>query len=466
MKAGFYECDITPPIGAERPADIRKRLVEKISDPLKIRVCILSDEKIKVALVGIDNCGVGDEFKNQVEAALPEYNLIISASHTHYGGNLWDKIPEIENAPKEIRKFALEDKTAYDEVYYTFCLKQFITAVKMADRDLTEVDFSFGNRRVENLIFNRRIRMKAGNVQTHPGKGNPDNLAYAGPVDDELGAVGIWKKGSDQLLGCILNFSCHACINLEGATADFPGVAIDTVRKVYGQDIGVVYLNGASGDVTQIDNLSLRRDSGKDIAVKLGRVIGAKAIEILATADRGACSTLRCLTKQLPLKRNVHNILSEEELAECWSIVRDKNADRTSVYRAKGQIVDDFILQNTQKEPVENLKVLQIGPLVIGSSSGEPFAQYALDFKKASGFPFTWYSQLAGIELGYVPTPDCFDESGGGYETSIAKFAPETGREMICTLNELVSRLTPEAVPKPDEVKPVVKSWAYNFNKK
>jgi len=465
MKAGFYECDITPPLGTERPADLMKLLIEKISDPLKIRACILYDGTQKIALVGIDNVGVGEEFKNKVEAMLPEYNLIISASHTHYGGNLWDKIPEIASAPDEIRKFALEDRVAYDEVYYAFCLKQFVTAVKMADRDLTEVDFSFGSRRVENLIFNRRIRMKEGNVQTHPGKGNPDNLTYAGPVDDELGAVGIWKKNTDQLLGCLLNFSCHACINLEGATADFPGIAIDTVRKVYGHDIGVVYLNGASGDVTQIDNLSLRRDSGKDIAIKLGRVIGAKTIEILATADRGACSTLRCLSKQLPLKRNVHNILSEEEIAECWDIVRNNQPNDSMVYRAKSQIVDDFARRNEHKEAVENLKVLQIGPLVIGSSSGEPFAQYALDFKKASSFPFTWYSQLAHCDMGYVPTPDCFDESGGGYETSIAKYAPETGTEMIQILSELTAQLTPEEAPKPEEVAPTTTTWAYNFKK-
>ena len=460
MKAGFYECDITPPLGTECPGSFKKRLIMTIHDPLKVRACVLSDGAQKVALVGIDNIGVGRIFREKVEKQLAEYKLIISASHTHYGGNLWDEIPGIDCASDEIRQFALVDAVAYDPDYYAFCIKQFVTAVRMADTKLTEVEFSFGRRRVENLIFNRRIRMKDGNVQTHPGKGNPDSADYAGPVDDELGAVGVWKKGSDELLGCLINFSCHASIRLDGATADFPGVAVDTVRGVFGSDIGVVYLNGASGDVTQIDNLSLRRDKGGDIADKIGRVVGAKVIEILATADHGECDTLRYLTTLLPLERNV---LSEEYLQECWRIVHEE-PDSALAKLSKTQLVGEFEARNSP-DPEEKLSVLQIGPLVIGSSGGEPFAQFALDFKKASPFPYTWYSQLSVLHS-YIPTPDCFEGEGGGYEKVTSKFAADTGTRMIETLLGMVSQLTPEDEPKPELVEPVVKAWAFNFERK
>jgi len=461
MKAGFYECDITPPLGTECPGSFRKRLIMDIHDPLKVRACVLSDGEIKVALVGIDTIGTGVKFLRTVEELLPEYKLITSASHTHYGGNLRDKISGIESAPEEIRQFALVDATCHDPAYYAFCIKQMVTAVKMADSKLTEVEFSFGRRRVENLIFNRRIRMKDGNVQTHPGKGNPNAVDYAGPVDDELGTVGVWKKGSDELLGCLMNFSCHACIRLDGATADFPGVAVDTVRKVYGSDIGVVYINGASGDVTQIDNLSLRRDKGGDIAEKLGRVVGAKAVEILSTADRGECNTLRCLTSLLPLERNV---LSEEYVQECWRIVREE-PDSALAKLSRSQLVREYGARRSS-EPVEKLQVLQIGPLVIGSSGGEMFAQYALDFKKSSPFPYTWYSQLSNDQLGYVLTPDCYEGEGGGYEKATSRFAPDTGTKIIKTLEEMVAQLTPEEEPAPDLVEQVVKVWDFNFERK
>lgn len=461
IKAGFYECDITPPLGAERPATFYKLRIEEICDPLKVRAAVFTDGDAKIALVGIDNIGCGERFRKQVEALLPEFSLLISASHTHYGGNLRDKIQGIDTAPEEIRKMALVDSVAHDPDYYAFCLRQFVTAVKMAAKDLKEVDFSFGSGRVEGLIFNRRIRMKDGHVQTHPGKGNPDALEYAGPVDDELGVVGIWEKGTERLLGCLMNFSCHACINLEGATADFPGVAINTVRGVYGQNVGMVYINGASGDVTQIDNLSLKRDQGKDIAVKLGRVVGARAIEILATAPREEISILRYISETIQLQRNIP---SPEYLEEAWKTFHEHPEDDSSLL-AKSKIVGHFSRKN-DPNPLEKLCVVQLGPLVIGSSSGEMFAKYALDFKAASHFPYTWYSQLSSDQMGYVPTPDCFGEKGGGYEIATSRFVPETGTKVVQTLTAMVGQLTPGQTPEDDMVMPDNSAWAYNFEKK
>ena len=462
IKAGFYECDITPPLGTERPADFYKLVVEKISDPLKVRAAVFTDGTIKIAFVGIDNIGCGEAFRKRVEELLPEFSLIISASHTHYGGNLRDKIRGIDEAPEEIRSMALDNKVVYDPDYYAFCLKQFVTAVKMAAMDLKEVEFSFGKGRIENLIFNRRIRMKDGSVQTHPGKGNPDAVDYAGPVDNELGVVGIWEKGADRLIGCMLNFSCHACINLEGASADFPGVAINTVRGVYGQNIGAVYINGASGDVTQVNNLSLQRDRGRGIADKIGRVVGAKAIELLATAPRGEISCLRYISECIPLQKVLP---TSKQLEQSWKIVHEQ-PDSPAALLAKTKIVQHYFSTKYPSVPTEKLCVAQIGPLVIGSSSGEMFAQYALDFKAASQFPFTWYSQLASNQLGYVPSPDCFQKSGGGYEMATSKFAPDTGTRVLQTLIGLMHQLTPEAAPKEETVGPVASTWAYNFEKK
>ncbi len=462
IKAGFYECDITPPLGTERPADFYKMLIEKICDSLKIRAAVFTDGTTQIAFVGIDNIGCGERFRKRVEELLPEFSLVISASHTHSGGNLRDKIQGIDEAPEEIRRMALDNKVEYDPDYYAFCLKQFVTAVKMAAMDLKEVDFSFGKGRVKDMIFNRRIRMKDGRVQTHPGKGNPDAADFAGPVDDELGVVGIWEKGTDQLMGCMINFSCHACINLDGASADFPGVAIDTVRGVYGKDIGVVYINGASGDVTQVNNLSLKRDRGADIALKLGRVVGSRAIELLATAPRGEINCLRYVTERIPLQKNLP---SQEQVDQAWKIVRE-TPDAPAALLAKSKIVRHYFSTQNNTKPMEKLCVAQLGPLVIGSSSGEMFAQYALDFKAASQFPFTWYSQLSSDQLGYVPTPDCFQKVGGGYETATSKFAPDTGTRVIQTLVDMMHQLSPEAAPADETVPPVNSTWAYNFESK
>jgi len=78
----------------------------------------------------------------------------------------------------------------------------------------------------------------------------------------------------------------------------------------------------------------------------------------------------------------------------------------------------------------------------------------------------TWYSQLSSNQLGYVPTPECFQQIGGGYETATSKFALDTGTRVIETLIEMMQQLTPEAAP-PEETVPLVNTtWAYNLDKK
>ena len=72
IKAGFFECDITPPYLADCPGDFGKRKIRKISDPLSVRAMALDDGKTKAALVGIDNIGVGKKFLTRLQEALPE----------------------------------------------------------------------------------------------------------------------------------------------------------------------------------------------------------------------------------------------------------------------------------------------------------------------------------------------------------------------------------------------------------
>lgn len=461
IQAGFFECDITPPYGADRPASFVKHKVRKIHDPLKVRAMALSDSTKKVVLVGIDNIGTGSDFLQQLKNSLPGIEVIVSASHTHYGGNLRDKFPGIDTADETIRRIVLEETVAHDPNYYEYCMRQTVTAVLAAFENLEDVDFSFGSSRIENLIYNRRIRMNDGTVKTHPGKGNPESVEYAGPVDDSVGVVGVWKKDSEELLGFALNFSCHACISLEGASADFPGVAIETIRSVYGSQSGAVFMQGASGDVTQIDNLSLVKDTGVPVCVKVGRAVGGEAIKLLATSPRGPIEKLEYLKDTYQFR---FRPLDEEEIAEAYNKIQ--TFEESNDYKIASTLVQQSIVRKAQPHPETELGVLQLGPLLMCSTPCEMFARFALDFKEASKFPMTWFAQLSFIRC-YIPTADAFDpEHGGGYEASTAHFVPETGDEMMEIVTKLAGKLTPEQLPQPICIPPQKSVWGFNFKRK
>ena len=86
IKAGFYEADITPAIGMERPGNYFKVFIEEIREELKVHAAFLTDGENQLALVSIDTCSVTDELYQQVKSELPGMAVVLSATHTHNGG--------------------------------------------------------------------------------------------------------------------------------------------------------------------------------------------------------------------------------------------------------------------------------------------------------------------------------------------------------------------------------------------
>ena len=135
----------------------------------------------------------------------------------------------------------------------------------------------------ETVAFNRRFKMRNGLTVTHPGQGNPDIVEPAGPVDPEVGVIGAWDaKDPNKLLGCVVNFACHATTSPGGISANYIHYLEKVIQGYYGKDCVVVFLAGASGDVTQVDNRSpYQNPSGDRWAQLVGGKVGAEALKVL-----------------------------------------------------------------------------------------------------------------------------------------------------------------------------------------
>ena len=72
---------------------------------------------------------------------------------------------------------------------------------------------------------------------THPGLGNPDIVEPAGPVDPEVGVIGAWDaKDPNRLLGCVVNFACHATTSPGGISANYIYYLEKVIQGYYGKD--------------------------------------------------------------------------------------------------------------------------------------------------------------------------------------------------------------------------------------
>ena len=471
IKAGFYETDITPVIGMERPATYHKIYLEKFHDRLKVRACVLDDGGERVALVGVDTGVIG---RNTVVAArnkihekcgIKPENILIAASHTHYGGPLFgDRAEDLQNAPAVIKKLSLEESICINPLYEQWTIGQIMTAVSLADAGKKEATLSIGRGFEDKAGVNRRLRLKSGRCVTHPGKGNPDIVEPGGPIDPEVGVIAAWDE-NDQLLGCIVNYACHATTYDKGVTADWIYYLEKTIKGLLGESAHVVFLNGAAGDITQVDNRSLREfEVGERWARYVGARVGAEAVKVLVSEEKGSDFPLHAATETLAIAKRKP---SAESLKKCRMVVAEglKTGKKNTEYHfAKERLILDYRIKENPLAEVE-IQAIQIGPAVILASPAEYFCQFGLDIKRQSNFPFTFIAELANGCCGYVPTEDAFDKNhGGGYETVLTSYScleVAAGRKIMETCLRLAERLSPGKIPEGKKVEPSKKKWGF-----
>src|SRR5581483_1243792 len=121
-----------------------------------------------------------------------------------------------------------------------------VDAVRQANDLRVDAKAGVGKGIEDKVAFNRRFRMRDGRTVTHPGQGNPDIGEPAGPTDPEVGVIGAWD-GRGKLLGCVVNFACHATTSPGGASANYVYYLEKAVQGYFGKDVVVVFLAGASG---------------------------------------------------------------------------------------------------------------------------------------------------------------------------------------------------------------------------
>lgn len=419
MHFAFGTADITPPAGAAIPGGFFPRPADGALEPLLATACVVHDGTSTVALVGVDILGVSEHLvadaRKQVAARtkIPPTHVLVGASHTHSGGpTKWyygiDE-PEVPYAEQVARGIA--------------------DAVAQAASRLHGGTALVGAGRAEGIAFNRRFRMRDGRTITHPGKPGTDHhqdiVAPEGPIDESVGVL-AFRDPMGRLAGVVVNFGCHTTVvNGNRFSPDYPGYLRKHLRATHGPDLGVVFLLGACGDVTQVDNRATGADFGVEFADRMGRTLAA---EVDRAIHRGTWLDALPLaaaveTAKLPFRpdpdvdreRPPYGLGS----APSWEKVFADSRDWLKRERAKHP-----------HRPTE-VQALRLGPLAIVTNGAEFFARDGLQLKAASPHAHTWVSTLTNDCVGYVPPADAL--VAGGYEsrTNSASFAGPEGAQLL-----------------------------------
>ena len=461
MKVGFAERDITPDPGMEVPGGYVKAREWTIHDPCKVRAVVCDDGRTAVALVGLDALIVPRHMVLAARRAIHRYcgilpeAVLIGASHSHSSGPIGMVQPgQFDDASPLVKHLAYDISSGADADYLGRVEEEIVTAVCHAHSCRVEARLGFGLGSESKVSFNRRLRMKNGLTYTHPGQGNPDIVGYAGPIDPQVGVLGAWAKDG-RLLGCIVNFACHATTSPGGFSANWIYYLEKTIRGALGAEAGVVFLQGCCGDITQVDNLS--PDAWRPAepwAQFVGERVGAEAVKVLVSAAAGEGTPLEARSRLLRIPRrkpSAEHLRRSLELAQ-----KDPQQADTDWVMAKEIVLLEALIA---KEPVVEAEVqaVQVGPALFLTNPAELFVAYGLELKSGSRFPFTFPVELANGCVGYVPTEEAFGPHGGGYETRLTSYSNleiTAGRQMVAAGLELAAQMAPGAVPQPPQSPP------------
>ncbi len=416
MKAGFAQVDITPPIDPSAAEGFMRRKMIGVHDPLLAVACVMGEAADRVAIVGID-CGVvlrsmTDSARAKIASSVgiaPE-RVMIGASHTHQGG----------------RVLTLFDHVG-DPAYAARVADGIVEAVEHATRNQRDARIAHATGQVDGIHFNRRFKMRDGREVTHPGKMHPDIICLAGPVDPDVGIL-LARAMDGSPIGAIVHFGCHSTVT-EGGD-EYSGDYAHYFRKhlcaMLGVEVPVVFLLGACGDITQVNNLSPDNEFGHDHADMMGQKLAHAAYGAIEDAELEESLALSAVIE--PTAIRVRN--EQEADREVPKLGLSSAEPWPRIYAQEKQHIDAL----RKSQPVLNCEVqaIRIGDLGIVSSGTELFCQPSLDIKRASLFARTWVVTLASEYLGYVPTGTAF--YAGGYEPRTARssfLAPDAAQKLV-----------------------------------
>ena len=456
LQVGYAETDITPDIGMEQPGGYGKAYHQKFHDACKVRAAVFDDGNKRVALVGTDTLMIPrhvvlaarEEIRRK--SGIAEDAILIGASHSHSSGPVGMVQPgEYDHASKFVQELAYEKSSAADPKFLRYVEDQLVSAVLQANGSRAERTCGVGSGHEKEAAYNRRFRMKNGRTQTHPRQGNPNIIEPAGPTDPEVGVIGTFD-GNGNLVGCVVNYACHATTSPGGISANWIYYLEKTIRGVFGNEVVVVFLAGANGDITQVNNLSPYVNPGREEWARLvGSRVGAEAVKVLASMHTGAMGPVDSALEVLAIPRRVP---SPERVKRSTELIKQgpDKAGRSEWTFAKEIVMLDALIAKTPVVDAE-VQAVQVGPAVFVSNPAEYFVEYGLDIKKRSKFPFTYPVELANGCVGYVPTEEALSPTGGGYETRLTSYSNlerTAGTQIADAGVRLANRLRPGTAPR------------------
>lgn len=234
---GYAECDITPPKGHVMSGYARERYSKGVILPLMAQVLAMRDARGNTALLvtadvlGFESPTI-DLLRRHIAQrhGLPGPNLIVAASHTHWGPSLHVRVNWIGSGPNVVYLDTLE--------------KRLIALIDEALSRMRPAELSYTSLKAQ-IGHNRRVPLANGTCDWGI---NPE-----GTYDTHTPVLSAHVKGSGQGPNRILvvGHACHPTSTgvTDRWTADYPGAMREHLCEAIGSGSRAMFVMGCGGDI-------------------------------------------------------------------------------------------------------------------------------------------------------------------------------------------------------------------------
>ncbi len=422
-------------VGDLLAGQLHKRVCTRINDDLEANALFIAEGKetaliINCDLVHLDRSFTDDVFAEiELQTKIPAKNIIIGCSHTHTGPHtytiLYDALPN-EKYLENLKGWLVQ------------LSREAMAAAKPA---------KIGSASGTALIgYNRRICWQDGTHSMYGDARKPGFNGLEGPNDPGHSVLFALDE-KDELLGILHNNSCHAtCLEMATfATSDFPGAARSLIRSTLNKKLPVLYLQGASGDLSPWNLLYQHRvgnnEDGEKRVREIGITLAGETLRLIADNATKAGSPL-LKTNYAEIEIGIR-IPDKTEMAEAEKTVEkgEAKAGRDNYVLARNVLK---LHSEFKDKPSEKILIhtIRIGDLAITTNPFELYCQFGLDIKHRSPAKITMISQLTNGSGMYCPT--IYGRMGKGYsgETNYdSRVEPYAGYKVVETAVRLLYQL-------------------------
>lgn len=408
MRCGFWETDVTPPLGGSMFGYLAERIAREIVTKLYAKAAVLEHNGEMVAFLVIDALrvpkGLEDVVRERVfkEIGIPAERILIAATHCH------------TSMPVVVGREPYQNPKLDQQILDMTALLAADTVI-MAYKRMQPAYLRFGIGHTEGISQVREHWMKNGTVMTNPFN-HMDELVKAYSEPDTEFPVFFFTDSEGRPLGSITSYAMHHCATglIEEISADYSYYVSENLKKSFGSHYVSLFYSGFCGNINHYNMYGPSIGESPELGDALTKVLLytiAKSEPVTEPELTVKMDTVTIKKRELDpdFIESVKEVLKNPEPTDCIRSIEFPYSDYMKYSRG------DRVLSRYEKDKRTEydvpVQVIKIGDCMIYALPFEMFSQFGEKIRAGSPTQKNLLVELAHSSdlFGYIVVPELYD---------------------------------------------------------